>query len=1014
MATTREQTTVEAARKILSLGDWFEPLTVKAELQALRQLLTQTPRPDLSAQITAAGQIISIKQLLADLSQFNRALSRPLDDNLFADLTALKIEHLETLGKSLDAILAPPPAEKSMDAIVPTKVKLQELQDILKAQATVTAEAKEKLGRPNQLKIQLENAQKIGIRAQLLRVAVRDGLFKTLAESSYIRDLQVIYGREAVNQLLAQRIDSAVNQSVTVFTLNQLGISDPSQAAVYFAAQLEKNLKNDRNLAVALDKIPKSSRKNAMSDAKNLAEDAAKQVDSAAKAFQTEQGSSPIYKANAENIARGEAEAALSKAGQRLSAKQAARLTEALAKYHGHPDKQLRILKQILPTTTPEARQQLIDSLNPAISALSRSSNHPTIAETTTTDSLIILARTNPDILPLRFVEAVRSGKLSTGETNALIVRISQESGIPIDYVAMRLSGVTAKNLEAHLTNLAKGQPVFGLPTQPRLELNHPVFSRLINALPEIQRLDQPGQEFQFNQISSSLNLRSNWHSITNFLDIGKAVRFNLGRLPPVNRMVSSVQTVFSGLRVQSGAVNSVFNFFSSVSGGFGKIGSAASYPFRAVGSMVSTGWNNVKTWAGTQVKAGLAKAGAWLAKKGVTAAATKLGLVAVGKGAAALMAQAVPVAGQIAGVLTLLSVLGDVGKFIWDHKKEIGLGLGGMFFLGQMLLAKVLGFLGSAAWSLGGALAGGIGGFLVGGPIGAAIGAGLGGMFGFAVGSGTLGTALAGLGSALGSAAAGFGSFLGALTAPSLVAGLGTTIATMGISGLIIGTAITVFFTQPTINSGMFVPTEKSASAPRGPGGGGGGGGGGTCTILSSGFCSPSYLSPTFGTQTDNAAQICNRESIGGNPIALNDSCLDYCGDGGDDSIVVSTTNPSVSIRKCTWVSRNGAAYHTGDYSAGLFQTNLLCSSHFEPSSNGTPKECYKAFSVNYCGSLTCPDVSDWTLLANCVAYFWDPDNSIAYSNNQSSCGDTNPDTRNWGPWTTAKSCGIQSNCAP
>lgn len=190
--------------------------------------------------------------------------------------------------------------------------------------------------------------------------------------------------------------------------------------------------------------------------------------------------------------------------------------------------------------------------------------------------------------------------------------------------------------------------------------------------------------------------------------------------------------------------------------------------------------------------------------------------------------------------------------------------------------------------------------------------------------------------------------------------------------------------------------------------------GGGGTCTVPSSGFCSPSYLSPTFGTQTNNAAQICNRESIGGNPAALNDSCLNYCGEGGDLAMVTSTTNPSVSIRKCTWVNRNGTAYHTGDYSAGLFQTNLLCSSHFEPSSNGTPKECYKAFAVNYCGSLTCPNVSDWTLLANCVAYFWNPDNSIAYSNNQSSCNDTDPDTRNWGPWTTAKSCGIQSNCAP
>ena len=84
--------------------------------------------------------------------------------------------------------------------------------------------------------------------------------------------------------------------------------------------------------------------------------------------------------------------------------------------------------------------------------------------------------------------------------------------------------------------------------------------------------------------------------------------------------------------------------------------------------------------------------------------------------------------------------VLGDVGKFIWDHKKEIGAGLGGMFFLGQMLLAKVIGFLGSAAWTLGGALTGGIIGFMVGGPVGAAIGTLAGGTIGYLISSGAIG----------------------------------------------------------------------------------------------------------------------------------------------------------------------------------------------------------------------------------------------------------------------------------
>jgi hypothetical protein len=169
------------------------------------------------------------------------------------------------------------------------------------------------------------------------------------------------------------------------------------------------------------------------------------------------------------------------------------------------------------------------------------------------------------------------------------------------------------------------------------------------------------------------------------------------------------------------------------------------------------------------------------------------------------------------------------------------------MFFLGQMLLAKVLGFLGSAAWTLGGALAGGIAGFLFGGPAGAAIGAGLGGALGFAIGSGTLGTALSGLGSALGSAAAGFGSFLGALSAPSLVAGVGSTVATVGIVGLLASGLFTMFFPQPRTNSGMFVPTEKAASAPRD---GDDGGGFIPPDIVAAGTC-PLVENPSISTGT-------------------------------------------------------------------------------------------------------------------------------------------------------------------
>lgn len=336
------------------------------------------------------------------------------------------------------------------------------------------------------------------------------------------------------------------------------------------------------------------------------------------------------------------------------------------------------------------------------------------------------------------------------------------------------------------------------------------------------------------------------------------------------------------------------------------------------------------------------------------------------------------PITKVIIAALALLSTqLKNIVSWLKKQSKNLILLLGG----GIALLGGALGM------ALAGIVGLGIPGMVVGAGVGAV---------GF--------TALTGGSKALSAFASKATAFTGALVGLAAVE-IGTTVIIIAISIPIV-IALILFIIN---TSALVVPPNNLTASNSGTLGGGG-----ACTIPSSGFCSPSYLSPTFGSQTNNAAQICNRESIGGNPAALNDSCLNYCGDGGDTSMVISSTNPSVSIRKCTWVSRNGAAYHTGDYSAGLFQTNLLCSSHQEPSNNGSLKECYRSFAVNYCGSLTCPNVSDWTLLANCVAYFWNPDNSIAYSNNQSSCNDTNPDTRNWTPWTTAKSCGIQSNCTP
>lgn len=807
--TTTDTAAVNAAKEILSRGDWFEPMTVGAEIEALKKILAQSPRPDLTAKITVAGQIISVERLLAGLSQFNRALINPLDNRLFADLTTLKPEHLTVLEKGLAAFIAPAETEASMDSVVPTKAKLQELQNILKAQAETTAGLKQKLGRPEQLKTQLEHAQKINIQAQLLRVSVSKNLFLTLTESSYIRDLQTIYGKEAVNNFLAQRIDLAVNQSITALTLNQLGIADPSHAAAYFAGQLEKNLKADRNLAVALAKTPKAERKNVLEDAEIMAEETAKEVHPAAKAFQAEQRSSPIYKDNAKAIAQGEAEAALVRAGQRLTAKQTARLTEALAK-HRDPEMQSRILRRILPGASAEARQEILNSIQPALLALAGSSSRPTIAETISENSLINLARTSPELFPFRLRAAIKDGKLSSEEISALTVRLSTQLGQPPDYVMMRLAGISGKDIEAHLNSLASGKPVFGLPTQAPVSPAHLIVRRLSAAQSGLNQIQASGEEFQ----AINLGLQNSWQSIVQTLDIGKAIRFNFGRLPPVNRMFSSAQTVFSGLRVQSEAVNSVFNFFSTVTGGFGKMGRAAAAPFRAVGTAISAGFNNVKTWAGTQIKSGLAKAGAWLIKAGgkkLVDAGAKLGLLAIGKGAAALVAQAVPGIGTAAGILTGLSVLGDIGRFVWNNRKGIGTAVAGGLFFGQTLLSGLFGLLGQfggLAFTTGG---GALIGTLILPGAGTAIGAGLGFATGLGIqAAGGLGSVLSGAGSALGSVALGLGNMAALLGAPGLIAGLGSTVAAAGIAGIALGAVITVFFVQPTTNAGLFVPSSQ------------------------------------------------------------------------------------------------------------------------------------------------------------------------------------------------------------
>jgi hypothetical protein len=189
-------------------------------------------------------------------------------------------------------------------------------------------------------------------------------------------------------------------------------------------------------------------------------------------------------------------------------------------------------------------------------------------------------------------------------------------------------------------------------------------------------------------------------------------------------------------------------------------------------------------------------------------------------------------------------------------------------------------------------------------------------------------------------------------------------------------------------------------------------GGGNKQCKVLEGGACSVSNLERTFGNQTENAAQICLKES-GGDESALNNSCLRFCNENEKvrgNTPETPSSNGTIRIDMCTKIGR-----HTGDYSAGLFQTNILCSSYSPPGYGG--KKCHEAFSNyrDFCSLGLYGNecfVTDWKLLADCVEYFWQPENSISYSDRQSSCNDSDPATRGWQPWTTSVSCNIPSNC--
>lgn len=171
-------------------------------------------------------------------------------------------------------------------------------------------------------------------------------------------------------------------------------------------------------------------------------------------------------------------------------------------------------------------------------------------------------------------------------------------------------------------------------------------------------------------------------------------------------------------------------------------------------------------------------------------------------------------------------------------------------------------------------------------------------------------------------------------------------------------------------------------------------------CEVLQLGLCAVNdvitQFRGVFSDEADNAARICNKESLGGRPAIINDSCL----------------NPNDPERAVGCDSTR--CPHSADYSVGLFQINMLsANSDFPPlrvaldNQGFNDKSCYEAFTnwqdykdPTKWGNLYCK-IGNLPLLSACKKWFQDPANNTAYAK-------WLYDVRGWNPWSTARSCGI------
>lgn len=791
--------------------DWFEPETLKKYIQALRRFPHQDP-----ISVEGISEPVPRATIERDVLRFNTSLGSFSIQNLSLG----NLQQLTLLEDRLVTVAGLAPTSPA--ANIPTNLKelVAAHEASLEAQAT-----RAKPGTDLSTIFSHRREQQAFItELNQIRNAARARLFDAASRSRYVEDLATATGvrREYIEGMLKQRIDEIVDQAITTqaFRQAQLLTQDPQQLATYFTKQLETNVKKEGDLLFTALQTNKKETKEALkqieSDVKDETAKAKAQVETVAKDISE-------HPANLDAAKKQAAEAIEKVELQNLSPKQRERLATELALHAGDERTQLRIVASTFRGTTGDQHREVLGKIGPLVEVLSRSSKIPSPIELANPTSILSDVRAHPEWFPTSFVRAVQSGKFSDPVVAAKIFDVSRILGISPDAALLSLGGVDAMRVAQGAT---KGRRILLLPTIPRLSETHPLIGKLLNLHAEQEALSNAVKNQQlpvpllrsFAPVAQSsrrnINVSETFRNL-NPINYFQAIQFNIGRIRPIGRIGSSVSSFFSGLRVRSGVVHSVFHGFGRISQGFQSLIRLPLAPFRAMGGLVSRGWGGVKSWAGVKIRSGLSKVGSWLAKKGFTTAAKKLGETALAKGTVLLLEQAIPVIGQ---VVAAVQIGGDILSFLWGQRENVAkIGLG-LFVGAQLLLRGLLGAIGSAAWGLAGGLIGGIGGFFLSGgsAAGAFIGGGVGALGGLWIGSGGLAGFLSGLGGAIGSAASWAGGLMGALTAPSLVAGMGTTVAAMGIGGVALGWGITTFFVNPTINAGLFVPgLGRGVSAP-------------------------------------------------------------------------------------------------------------------------------------------------------------------------------------------------------